>query len=173
MPQIPEMDDPIKNYPANPWERRGFWRTYGVLLFALLIILLIQLPRIPENIAYYRLKDVTSALRATADALNRYHQQQGRYPIADTSLTPQRLPTDLGGDIGEDAFQKGKYSRFAYAASGETSVLISIGPDRSWQLDPLEVLQQMESVTEIENFRYDPTNGMFSTGDIFLLTGKP
>ncbi|MEQ8822356.1 MAG: hypothetical protein RLY93_19140 [Sumerlaeia bacterium] len=161
------MNDILKSYPAKPSRKRERWSTFGVLLFIALVFLLMQVSRIPENIAYNRRKDVTHSLRATAGFLDQYHKKQVQFPPPDTSATPHRLPAGLEEGIGTDAFQKGDDRRLAYAASEESFVIMSIGPDNTWQLKPQDLLNYMQSNDDVERYRYDPTNGMTSVGDMF------
>lgn len=150
-----------------------------------------------KNMLKPRVKLANKGIRSLAMALESYHADAGEYPagirmddifgISDyryLSMELERIPpipyfvpieltspvaylssipSDPWGDPG------GRSWPFPYARIGESWILISAGPDWSYQIDPARDLNP-DDPTDTSNLiakTYDPTNGVVSTGDIW------
>ena len=71
-----------------------------------------------------------------------------------------------------DPFSPGKSLPLAYYTNGSDWVLSSPGPDKIYDLVPAEFFKDrpFETTPDLLALIYDPTNGMFSEGDIVLLS---
>ena len=139
------------------------------------------LPRIPtwtQAMTRSRISRVTSSMRA----LERQRQATGSFPTPGAPLPDQQLKGNgIPGQTTLDipGFEKDAHDPFPhapgpirYATRADRFVLAATGPDGRWNFD----LRTWKSEMKIEdpalsNFTYDPTNGMYSSGDVIRLGG--
>lgn len=132
-------------------------------------------------------QQVQSDLRFYATALESYHVDSHEFPIELPTRTTLPVYTRMDG-IDPFGYEKmscrfaelsmfpiladhsgymrpGPPQSLAYRRDGVRAWVISRGPNTQFDM-PLEKLPKL-SDNELEEFKYDPTNGMFSRGDIF------
>jgi hypothetical protein len=133
-------------------------------------------------------------LRSMATAIEMYQIEHNSYPASTTTgpygfwQSAEPMPSFAGGSgvaglttpvayltsYFEDPFRKlSDHRTFAYYCNGPTWIMISAGPDCRFDLPPDRLAPLLAAPhlpnDELTNYTYDPTNGMYSAGDIWRL----
>lgn len=174
------------------WFGRNLMRIFvygGIFGFLGLIVLPgLLLSRMPETNARTRVSAAKNDLRSLATAIESYREQNGVYPPMRPLDGEQRVAgadraksgiegittwdADLGDMSWRDPFSPGADLTFGYFANGDGWALLSPGPDGVYNIHPerLAAITFEQGDPAWVNFRYDPTNGSFSAGDVIRLS---
>ena len=90
-----------------------------------------------------------------------------------TLTTPVRYLESLPYDPFSPAFPKQPFAY--YSPGGPGWMLVSAGPDRDFDFDPTAYVSRDSAATiasRILPYKWDPTNGSRSSGDIILVTAR-
>lgn len=157
-----------------------FATVLSVLLIGGIMSLLV-LPRIPTWTRAMTLSRI-SRVQSTGRALEQRRQDTGTYPtpgapLPDHQLKGNGIPGQTTLDI--PGFEKDAHDPFPhapgpirYATGGDRFVLAATGPDGRWNFDLRTWKSEMKKDDPaLSAFSYDPTNGMYSSGDVIRLGG--
>jgi type II secretion system protein G len=174
--------------------RRAFTLIELLIVVAIIAILAaIAVPNFLEAQTRSKVSRTKSDQRSLANALEAYHVDNNRYPASTliprfARLIPLTTPVPYITTIPIDVFQTsdaghGPFRRFGNFSYGAMPIdeesrwaLASDGPDLSDNAQPIEFYPgYSEAIWEnpssgFEYYRYDPTNGTVSIGDIWRLS---
>lgn len=182
---------------AQPAARAGFTLIELLVVVAIIAILAaIAIPNLLEAQTRAKVSRAKSDMRVLAGALESYRVDNNLYPEDYAATTPRRtglgrltspiayissVPDDALGGYYSSA-EKVQVRSYSLGSSPEESpsrwALTSAGPDRKDSSVPLyDYPGYREDIWEnplsgYSYFRYDPTNGTVSPGDIFRLSDR-
>ena len=160
----------------------------GFLLAAVSVA--IALPNFLNGSSRLLFLHVRKDLRATAKAIESYRRDHGNYPGTVAELTTPvpylpKWPRDRYGLWDADTRERPAfvYVPLSGSSSGDKTVfdafaLVGLGPDGERSIVPEGDLPQDfrltrgETVKRLVRLTYDPTNGISSGGDLYVLGGK-
>jgi hypothetical protein len=125
------------------------------------------------NVSEMLMDDLSPAVRARmqriGESLDRYYSAHSEFPASLTEVSQ-------GGDLRlplEDPYAA-RGQQFEYWASKSHFMLLSPAPDRSRDLDAQSLLtgSPQEIQEKVIEHQYDPTNGIFSKGDLIVYSAK-
>jgi hypothetical protein len=140
-----------------------------------------DLGRIADEISAFRLKE------GSYPRINNWVAQMAAVRRHDKGLLPGQketmLPNETGIEFTFDPFKKNR-DHYEYGVRATRSldqtegpfIISSFGPDGDNDLIDLKVTEKAPEYGQSDhllNFAYDPTNGLYSNGDIFVLDGLP
>jgi type II secretory pathway pseudopilin PulG len=98
---------------------------------------------------------------------------------AGASLATLTTPTPYIRELPNDPYAPTRHFVFPYVAKKEAGregwMLLSAGPDRDYDVDPIRMLDvtTTQPTPALLHFMYDPTNGTWSDGDIMRFSESP
>lgn len=130
--------------------------------------------RLPPMVPMINWIRPTDSARAALEAI-------GGISVAAPDLRPydprySTKDTDMTNAVGSRHLKDGVNIPFAYATDGNSWIVYAGGPDGDWDITkPLDGTPLYQDAWEIShpNLVYDPTNGVFSSGDMVRLKARP
>jgi len=165
--------------PADPVTLRRRNRLLMlVVALAMVALLLFESKNRKETKIGLQLKQVEDDLLEIASALERYTTDNGVFPLPEPGIFSVRQlgwlttphPYLWDWSVTTDPFTNDAYRLGLWEAGSSRWVLISAGPDRRRDLSRLPEDSPLEAKLlseRLEPFRYDPSNGILSNGDVF------
>jgi hypothetical protein len=160
------------------------WIVYGGIGIFVGYFALMHMSRMPEIRIMHKRSKVKEDFAALRDRLEDYHRLEGCYPsmapFSEIAGGNKELAALDGGRLRgidptlidiplNDAFARTHPWPYVYFAEGDAWMLLSTGPDCDYDIDLNEALAKFSSSDRSATIArtYDPTNGMFSDGDIW------
>ncbi len=135
----------------------------GVIIF-ILVAIAVPSYRGSSVREYYSI--TKDDLRSISFALTNYQNQHRAVPPVFSLLT---TPIPYLDQVYTDPFSSAKNESYRYFAGDKQWIVYGAGPDRDYDIEPTRDVHSARNLTQsLLNLTYDPTNGMISTGDIWV-----
>ena len=151
----------------------------GVLL---LVLAAFALPRIPERLAISRENTVLRRMQVWQGSLESAHREKGAFPEGRPLSVIEGIDTaEILATYGQlpahppplDPFSPQGRLPLLYQTTADNWIILSAGPDRRYSLPSGMALSGETLPSSLVNLVYDPSNGVFSPGDLFRLSRNP
>lgn len=114
-------------------------------------------PQAPENVTRTK-----ADMRSLAIAIEKYKHDNSKFPPDLYMLTS---PVAYIKELYKDPFIK---QPFKFYSDEEVALIWGVGPDKDFDLDSNFKHKLNKNIDdELFKYRFDPTNGSYSSGDIF------